>query len=740
MPRETVNYTITPSGGGSPRTGSISVDTSTTSGSGSGTTGSGTGTIVDIGTLAGVDSIQATISRVGLTSNAVNVVWQATNGPIAVTPVTAYVNTANYNANFPSGLTAGNFGNAVASGISGLMFNTFPQSLFSGDPHAIGNQANPFVSNIVTSAGGYGGDQTIASYPSLVCLTGNFVVGSAGNMNLMAVLNSTCIIAIQGASYVSGRQGFNGMITTPIKGYSPLLGDSGLTGPPSVYPYNQTDNFVVNFPTAGVYPFEICFASGASQCQFDLFYGTGARSLILPVASTIVPAPPGAINGNLVLTPTSQGPYVVGSSATINVQVQGISYNTRPYLGLLEGSTGYVFLTNSTSSGTDFVLPSFNGASPTNPPPGMLNATGDNGSYSGKLSFTYPVSGSVGLYYNGNSSDPNVAKTNITITQDDLAWYRSGFADMFQVTSQGGGQSLGIEVDWLVNPGIGASPNVSPTSVAADGSPVTFTISLVKPLPPLQNGTTCVLTFDSHFGSAVVTATPVMGGTGNAWITGWTAVATPVVNVSSTVVSNLNVTISGPVTYLYGTSFVTHSNFTYYGGNVPITVVSVTVLNKAGTTYPNYASLTYNTSQYEYNNFQGANALRTKGGVGGGTVTDYIRAYGFGLGVPSNATIYGVSASVDWQGQNAGDGILTGVALFYRGSIIGTAKNPGLYNQSSPTVVGFGGGNDMWGAALTPAIVNDSSFGVGFQVTIVDNGTTRSFFYYFSVTVSYFVG
>jgi hypothetical protein len=54
-------------------------------------------------------------------------------------------------------------------------------------------------------------------------------------------------------------------------------------------------------------------------------------------------------------------------------------------------------------------------------------------------------------------------------------------------------------------------------------------------------------------------------------------------------------------------------------------------------------------------------------------------------------------------------------------------------------VVGFGGGNDMWEATLTPAIVNDSSFGVGFQVTTVDNGTTRSFFYYFSVTVSYFV-
>ena len=728
MPIETVSYTITPSGG-SPRTGSISVNTSGT--------GAGTGSIVDIGTLAGVDSIQATISRIGLTSNAVNVAWQATNGPIAVTPVSAYVNTANYNANFPSGLTVGSF-SAVATGLSGLMFNTFPQSLFSGDPHANGNQTNPIVSNIVTSAGGYGGDQGIASYPSLVCLTGNFVVAAAGNLNLTAVLNSTCIIAIQGASYVSGRQGFNGMITTPIKGYSPLLGDSGLTGPPMVYPYNQTDNFVVNFPAAGVYPFEICFASGASQCQFDLFYGSG--SLILPVASTIVPAPPGVSTGDLVLTPTSQGPYVVGSSATINVQVQGISYNTRPYLGLLEGSSGYVFLTNSTSSGSDFVLPSFNGASPTNPPPGMLNITGDNGSYSGKLSFTYPVSGSVGLYYNGSSSDPSVASTNITITQDDLAWYRSGFADMFQVTSQGGGQSYEIEVDWLVNPGIGATPNVSPTSVVADGRPWTFTIYLVKPLPPLQNGTTCLLTFDSHFGSAVVTATPMRGGTENAWIMGWTAVATPVLNASSTVVSNLNVSISAVgLTYLQGTSFVTPSSYTYYGGNIPITVVSVTVLNRAGTTYPNSASLTYNTSQYEYNNFHGGNALRTKGGVGGGTVTDYIRAYGFGLGVPSNATIYGVQANVDWQGQNAGDGILTGVALFYRGSIIGTAKNPGLHNQNSPTVVGFGGGNDMWEATLTPAIVNDSSFGVGFQVTTVDNGTTRSFFYYFSVTVSYFV-
>jgi hypothetical protein len=574
MPRETVNYTITPSSGGSPRTGSISVNTSGT--------GAGSGSIVDIGTLAGVDSIQATISRVGLTSNAVNVVWQAINGPIAVTPVTAYVNTANYNANFPSGLTAGNFGNAVASGISGLMFNTFPQSLFSGDPHAVGNQANPFVSNIVTLAGGYGGDQTISSYPSLVCLTGNFVVGSAGNMNLMAVLNSTCIIAIQGASYVSGRQGFNGMTTTPIKGYSPLLGDSGLTGPPSVYPYNQTDNFVVNFPTAGVYPFEICFASGASQCQFDLFYGTGAGSLILPVASTIVPAPPSVINGNLVLTPTSQGPYVVGSSATISVQVQGINYTTLPYLGLLEGSTGYVFLTNSTSSGTNFVLPSFNGASPTNPPPGMLNVTGDNGSYSGKLGFTFPVVGSVGLYYNGNSSDPNVAKTNITITQDDLAWYRSGFADMFQVTSQGGGQSFGIEVDWLVNPGLSA-PSFNPTTVTGNGVPVTFTISLAKPLPPLQNGTTCVLTFDSSFSSSVITATPIMGGTGNAWIIGWTASNTPILTLSA-LTSTVGIVISGTITYLSGNTFVT-GMVNYYSHSISISVTAVAGGPVTGFTY-----------------------------------------------------------------------------------------------------------------------------------------------------------
>jgi hypothetical protein len=219
----------------------------------------------------------------------------------------------------------------------------------------------------------------------------------------------------------------------------------------------------------------------------------------------------------------------------------------------------------------------------------MLNVTGDNGSYSGKLSFTYPIAGSVGLYYNGNSSDPNVASTNITITQEDLAWYRSGSADMFQVTSQGGGQSFGIEVDWLVNPGIGASPNVSPTSVVADGSPVTFTISLVKPLPPLQNGTTCVLTFDSYFGSAVVTATPVMGGAGNAWITGWTAIATTVAAGTSST-STLGITIKGNITYLSGSGTFTTETMTYYNSSLSIAVAAYIAPTKRVVSIP---SLSY---------------------------------------------------------------------------------------------------------------------------------------------------
>lgn len=154
----------------------------------------------------------------------------------------------------------------------------------------------------------------------------------------------------------------------------------------------------------------------------------------------------------------------------------------------------------------------------------------------------------------------------------------------------------------------------------------------------------------------------------------------------------------------------------------------------SGTEGATSANVTFNATQYEVNGTQ----LRTKGGVAPGTVTDYVVAKNFGLSVPSGVTIDGVQAAMSWVGQYAGTGIISGVALFYQGSIIGQVKAPGIQNSQSSTTAIQGGNSDSWGSVLTPAVVNDSTFGIGFQITTAEvSGSDRSFINNFSVTVYY---
>jgi hypothetical protein len=146
------------------------------------------------------------------------------------------------------------------------------------------------------------------------------------------------------------------------------------------------------------------------------------------------------------------------------------------------------------------------------------------------------------------------------------------------------------------------------------------------------------------------------------------------------------------------------------------------------------ANITVNSSQYEGNGSQ----IRTTGSVTPGTVTDYIVARNFGIAVPTGVNVDGVLAATNWLGQYAGTGVITSVALFYQGSILGQVKSPGITNQQSSTTSTQGGNSDNWGTVLTPAIVNDSTFGIGFQVTAQESsGSDRSFFNNFSITVYY---
>lgn len=152
-----------------------------------------------------------------------------------------------------------------------------------------------------------------------------------------------------------------------------------------------------------------------------------------------------------------------------------------------------------------------------------------------------------------------------------------------------------------------------------------------------------------------------------------------------------------------------------------------------GVINPNY---TVNASQYEGNGSQ----IRTKGGVAPGTTTDPIVAVGFGpsLAVPSSVTINGITGDLNWEGQNSGTGVLSKAQLYYLGSPIGNPKFPNIQNQSFVTDTLVGGSNDTWGVTLSPAIVNDPSFGIGWTITTqVSGGSDRSFVNYTKITASY---
>lgn len=146
--------------------------------------------------------------------------------------------------------------------------------------------------------------------------------------------------------------------------------------------------------------------------------------------------------------------------------------------------------------------------------------------------------------------------------------------------------------------------------------------------------------------------------------------------------------------------------------------------------------ITVNATQYEGNGAQ----IRTKGGVAPGTTTDYIVAHGFGptLAIPPNVTITGVQIDLNWLGQFAGTGILSGVQLYYLGGPIGNVKLPGIQNQAASTDTLQGGSGDTWAATLTPAIVNDPTFGFGVQITTQNSGgSDRSFINFMKITVFY---
>lgn len=109
----------------------------------------------------------------------------------------------------------------------------------------------------------------------------------------------------------------------------------------------------------------------------------------------------------------------------------------------------------------------------------------------------------------------------------------------------------------------------------------------------------------------------------------------------------------------------------------------------------------------------------------------------FGFNIPSSATILGVVIGFQVYGQSTTTGTVAQVALWQSGSQLGTAKSPATPINAFPAVTpeSYGSAGDVWGASLTPSIVNDPTF--GFAISIAADSVRVFLFGPFTVTVYY---
>lgn len=92
--------------------------------------------------------------------------------------------------------------------------------------------------------------------------------------------------------------------------------------------------------------------------------------------------------------------------------------------------------------------------------------------------------------------------------------------------------------------------------------------------------------------------------------------------------------------------------------------------------------------------------------------SDFLSASSFGASIPTGATIDGVQVDVERYASTAG--FVDSEVYLTSGGYGGVISFPSKTSQEWPTseqYQTFGGSADLWGATLTPAVVNASGFG-----------------------------
>lgn len=142
------------------------------------------------------------------------------------------------------------------------------------------------------------------------------------------------------------------------------------------------------------------------------------------------------------------------------------------------------------------------------------------------------------------------------------------------------------------------------------------------------------------------------------------------------------------------------------GGNWVTTAATNSVTATSQTQFNAYGSSWYQPSG---NTWQSNNAS-------GPANTAVLGCNNFGFSIPAGSQILGVQFTINASGAPGGvGGHMPFMELIYNNASLGTnqSSNPAFSGSSWTTLTTGGNGND-WGASLTPAMVNDPSFGAAF--------------------------
>ena len=161
-------------------------------------------------------------------------------------------------------------------------------------------------------------------------------------------------------------------------------------------------------------------------------------------------------------------------------------------------------------------------------------------------------------------------------------------------------------------------------------------------------------------------------------------------------------------------------------GNIPDSVKNVSYPGSTGS-YNITNPLTHDGTQFTNPPISASCVFNCK--------SDYLSFYDLGISIPPTATISGIEVIHTRGGCNSGSSVIDTLHLAYNNAVIGTAKRDSTGNTKSDTL---GSSNDMWGATLTPAIVNSNGFGV--MINGTGNGICTFGVFDVRVNVYYCIG